>query len=598
MEERVSLLKKAAHAGDRRCIRSLKLLSGVKRMGDLDPSEFQLLVQSNEKQLRDVCFSMVKKKKVSSVERARKWLHLAAVNGHEESEQATIIFNAFDKLGGIEKFELDIYIQGTSYYSVFYGLAWFRGQKSFEKAKRWLKIGTLAGCTYCHTFLSSLPSLEALGEIGMRELVSICPCMPLDPEGSTIDVHFWCYCLSIAEDLPFDTRKKWLRIGADLGDSSCLDLLERLTLQPDAKESSKIYTEVVNPIDHGLSAFTKAVQSTSFETAFRWFRIGSSSDTEYGQKSTFCLSSLTLATSTIQYEKDEAVYAASQLKGRCSRRGPSLTSCARVVDLDGSLCKRFLNRTLISGFLEKNHDTSIYRSFFGSGIPEVQVFPIVAKYLLPTELKEDELSSALVHEKETVSSLTTFSRLLMQDTTGIKTLTITRTEFGGDYPPSFLPLLFYKTPNITSLSIDMERVELSPDCFSFFDTSKLLNLQMGGSRANYFPPSCSFSSLERVFIYRDMTSLAPLCDLKDMALVELKLPRCRLQDISHLPQLDLSRIQTRIDFNSNDIRDLSCLYDVRYPVAISLKENPATMKRDWVFLEEPRVYGLVEVFWR
>ena len=312
------------------------------------------------------------------------------------------------------------------------------------------------------------------------------------------------------------------------------------------------------------------IKQTSIQRTMKWLKMSAKEGNQEGALAYHGL--LYGLNPDLQYTGDETALWVKTVKQKFLLK--KFSSFVR----EGSRPHRHLIRTLLSGSLSKNQDTALYRSFFGSGLAEGHMFPLISKYLMEEEKREDEnVHVVRASYYRYVSTLSDISRAILCNTSSIITLKIIMT-FDNQFL-CFLPLLFSCLPKLKDLtfkkemSVEPKHVDLS--LLQQADTSKLEALDI--NRCSYTSLSplslCDLSSLHTLYVFRfpgnhGIDALNGLSSDITRSLKRLTVMCCDLKDISTLSDCDLSSLEG-LDLSGN--RSLSDLSPLRGSDLSSLK---------------------------
>jgi len=257
----------------------------------------------------------------------------------------------------------------------------------------------------------------------------------------------------------------------------------------------------------------------------------------------------------LQYKGDEAAWWVKRVKDEW------LLKKVGTFDSDGLRARRHVVRTLFSGSLSKNQDSVLYRSFFGSGLREVHLLPLISKYLV--ENKGESKNDGSHGDIESLVDITSF---VFSDASSVKGLSI-YTHSENSFL-SFLPLLFYFSPNLRrlDLSYTSESTKVDLSLLQQVNTSKLETLQFKGLYFDSLSPLslCDLSSLHSLIMIDifDGGSYHPFNGLSSDITRSLKVltaRRSKLRNISPLSGCDLSCLERLNLSYSHSLYDLSPL---------------------------------------
>lgn len=319
--------------------------------------------------------------------------------------------------------------------------------------------------------------------------------------------------------------------------------------------------------DIAMSCTLIAACQTSLSKAKLWLQAGIRVGTYESRNVQTYLAAITFASEPdAKFKGDEAIFSVGRnLPPGC--------------DPTGFRSRRCLVRTLLSGSLEKNNSSTLYRSFFSSHMREVHLLPLVASYIIPIkgEGKEKEtfLKRTLKHEH--ISNIRYLPRLLFEDTSGVQSLDIYMRC--TNHLLAFLPLLYSRMPNLTALDLQGEKREkdfslnLLPCLSHIVNPSKLevLNIEGPFKDLSLSPLSlynfCSLRKLRVVVnghtkLLYGPRSLDGLNRNNTKSLKKLQIYSHQLEDISALSHCDLSSLEELSFSFCHPLSDLSPLRGV------------------------------------
>jgi len=193
--------------------------------------------------------------------------------------------------------------------------------------------------------------------------------------------------------------------------------------------------------DFGQTCYDIAnMKQTSIPRTMKWLKMSAKEGYEDGMMAYGGL--LYGLNPNLKYKRDEAAWWVKRVKDE------EILKKVGSFDSDGLLARRHVVRTLLSGSLSKNQDSVIYRSFFRSGLREVQLLPLISKY--PIEEKK-RVTEVVRYGELSVSSLVNISSIILSPSSSITSLTINM-KYDNQFL-CFLPLLFSLSPNIKKLAL-------------------------------------------------------------------------------------------------------------------------------------------------
>ena len=579
-------LQLGAEAKDTDCIESLQVLSSMDDMGELSSEDSLYIIKYRYRYLDIVCgFSLGQE----NMEKAKRWLKYAADLGHHKSQVALKNLSTVSKKIKIEElWEFECFVRSASNTSSAFGkacceVACSNQTRTKERVIKWLELGAAHKNQICKKVINALSDVSPLGDISREEVVRM---VALIRDEKCL-AGYLCYKMALAEDLKSTKRgTQWLEMGSKLDNEKCDTSLDVLSNLGSVKKMDKYHFQAVVKYydDPAKGYIILASRQDTVERASKYLRLGMKAGSRSSSIADYCEAALLYEMTDTQYKRDEAIY----------RVRESSSKAVNSSYPNHCLPPSFYLRTLLCGSLNKNQDSVLHQSFFRSPIREVQLLPIIARYLSP-DLGED-FGVLKVRNRLYVSSLMSLCDIFIIDTSDLQSIEIDFERTGYDNLPLFAPLLFSKAPPLVSLSLSLSKHSSTQDLGQYFrntDTSRLQHLTLCNVEFNSFSSlsSVDFSSLEDLTIKKcKLPSLSPLSAWKGLSPTSLTVAECGLEDISHLSQIDLSRIQTPIIFISNRLKDVSSLENIKYDnIAINVCSNP--MKRGGT-----RYIGKVKVF--
>ena len=134
--------------------------------------------------------------------------------------------------------------------------------------------------------------------------------------------------------------------------------------------------------DKGKAYFKIAERQLSVARAKQWLTLCITTQSNpWSQQAMLADAALTYAANReVKHVGDEVAFVIRNLKGNDLNQIPFYKR-AQLIDPSSKCARRCLARLLLSASLEKNSGTALHRSFFRSGLAEVQLFPIVSMFL-------------------------------------------------------------------------------------------------------------------------------------------------------------------------------------------------------------------------
>ena len=366
--------------------------------------------------------------------------------------------------------------------------------------------------------------------------------------------------------------------------------------------------------DIGEACLKIASKQSCFERAISWLHIGTSSQFSEGLVCEFLKVCFILAMKRhLTYKVREAGLNMMRLlplleeKKDCDlefrypdnkislnpemfTRAALLMKKARHLTVDPIVVPSFLVQTLLCGSLRRNETSSLNRSFFSSGLREVQLLPIIAGYLVEKTKKKEEEKEGSQGDKlisggyrgRLIENLIEIGLSTIEDGNGQvfhDQLLVKHIEL-----VAFLPLLSPFLSATTSLCLgEYERFSrytwreftlvLDLSILSQMDVSKLVNLRVKACVVHSLSPlsQCNFSVLESLSL--DLTPLQPSFKTLDgltknntTSLKKLSISYARdLVDLSSLKDCDLSSLEELTFTGCPFLSDISCLENCSFP---------------------------------
>ena len=298
------------------------------------------------------------------------------------------------------------------------------------------------------------------------------------------------------------------------------------------------------------------MKQTSIPRTLKWLKMSAEEGYEEG---VFAYAALLHGMNAdLQYKGDEAAWWLTRV------RNGLLVDRAYSFSSDGLRARRHVVRTLLSGSLSKNQDSVLYRSFFGSGLREVHLFPLISRYLVE-EKGAEERRELTLGSKQYLRSLVDMSIIIFCDPVPATSLTLSLKH--DNQFLLFLPLLFSLFPNINELILrrwaNAMKVDFS--LLQLVDTSKLETLVCSCFYETLAPLSlCDLSSLRSLNIsnFPNAERLHALSGISSditRSLTKLSVQRCNLKDICPLSGCDLSSLEALYLYGNRSLTSLSPL---------------------------------------
>ena len=232
-------------------------------------------------------------------------------------------------------------------------------------------------------------------------------------------------------------------------------------------------------------------------------------------------------------------------------------------DSDGVRARRHLTQTLLLGALSKNQDSVLHRGFFGSGLREVHLLPLITKYIVGKrgreEVKEEDRKECVVSSLVDISSI-----IFSSSSSSITSLTI-QMKYENQFL-CFLPLLFSLSPNLMTFRLSRASMKVDLSFLQKVDTSKLEILHIINCSHDSLSPLslCDLSSLRTfgIIYFPKGEGLDPLNGLSSnvtKSLARLSLSECNIEDLSPLSFCDLSSVEVLDLYGNRSLSDLSPL---------------------------------------
>lgn len=381
-------------------------------------------------------------------------------------------------------------------------------------------------------------------------------------------------CFELFSTAPFDSpverRLKWLSLAAQLSDNEFYkELLFLVTTVANESESKcrgllKSIVYVCRREDISSGWLIAGECASSPEISKRYYEFGSQSNTRGGGRCKVALYATNFINGT-EFYRDEATYFASQADVWEGTNGSET-----IFRPDRNRCRRYLVRSLLSGSLNKNHNSPLYRSFFLSGMREVNLFPIVANYVVggkdwcPEPKRLNYTPSPTSPYDAYIQTIGGVCDIIFADSPKLSSL------FVSKFPHPFSKYLSSDLcPPISKLSLsfkcDLSAFRGSNICSSL---TILEILKCKSTRFTLSPLSaCSFPCLE-VLNVRDcthLTSLDGLTNNNTNSLKKLTVYRCnKLNDISALSECELPSLSVLNLSYVSDLRDISPLLSLSH----------------------------------
>ena len=316
-----------------------------------------------------------------------------------------------------------------------------------------------------------------------------------------------------------------------------------------------------DPNDFGSACLHIASNQTTSERTIKWLQLGTKSGDERVIVS--YASFLYGSNSYLNYKGDEA---ALWLASRSKRRLRNFDN----FDPFDVRARRFFTHSLLLGSLSKNQNTSLYRSFFHSGMREVYLLPLISKYIVSVDEKKkkrDIPDNIVTSSIAVISSLLRMSEIVFNDTSFINSLTLI-IKPNNQFLFCLLPLLLSHIPNVKELKFQRAfgAPKLSLSFLQQADTSKLTLLDFEKCSYDSLSPLsvCDLTSLQGLCIrqFPRVEGLHPLNGLSSditRSLKSLEVSVSYLKDLSPLSYCDLSSLEElRLLWNTY-LSDISAL---------------------------------------
>jgi len=472
---------------------------------------------------RTLYYNLAFNEEMESVERCKYLLQQGAARGDMESIAMVEILSALSNMKEMEMWEVRFIADAVK-------LSWrdeplsicediILKQKSRQKAKKWLEMGSQLGGMKFKTslrVLSDFPHLNDIEAIGTLHKYGLC-------------VGGACIEIASRQNTLSDVSR-WLHIGATSGRSGC---------------SSAAFFE-------GAVLFMTAMSNYK------------------RNEGVFLASSSSIERDMACKDEEQAI--------PLFRRGNHDYIDKSVLGAYGSHQKKFLVETLLCGSLYKNQSCSLYRSFFGSTTREVHLLPLIASYVLG-EVKDMEMKK--VEELHCRTGLYLYLYFLyplfFSDLSSLRVLHISKS------PASlFLPILLPHLVGLESLELSLHHYPDS-EAFplSLVNTSRLKELHLLDVSMSHLSSMSRYdlSSLKIFKVQGAPSSPIPFIkEWKNLHLETLSLSYCNINDISWLKEIEHiikdSDSPPTLGLYYNNISDLSPLDEMDFPFTIDIRENP------------------------
>lgn len=403
-----------------------------------------------------------------------------------------------------------------------------------------------------------------------------------------------------------------------------------------------------------------AGRQSSVSQARIWLQVGMITNPDWKDEGGFIDSALLFASDDLPaYTKDEAIYLATRVKGKATLKTNSgfgsvsvpLAMCSAAGDPDGTRSLRCLVRTLLSGSLKRNGHTVIHRSFFRSTLREVQLLPLIGKYLGKADEKE---AGTECNEQEHIDSLLDLSRLLYLDVSPLEELTVSvKTD---NHLIGLLPLLLSRTPVKRLILAGSGACDIDLSLLRDIDTSSLYHISLRDCTTPSFPflakwdlpclqelelgseslslpvygieslegltmrntaslkslvvrcpdlidvsavYDCDFSSIEALDFGQceHLSDISPFCGVKGLSPVRLNFEQTAIEDISRLCHIDLSRLRY-LNLSDTKVSNLSPLWQIKDEgIEVNISYTPEAEKMQKNGMDPPLIVGKVRVVW-
>lgn len=306
-----------------------------------------------------------------------------------------------------------------------------------------------------------------------------------------------------------------------------------------------------------------ATRQACISHARRWLRVGAAVGTVSSHECLVMEKAILVVSDSIPvWDGDEA-------SAVLLRTAKQQESWERHYDFDpsGYRARRFLVRTLLSASLDRNETSILHHSFFHSHIKEVNLFPIVARYVVGVMKDKDVKRPCRRHSNQVLlKSPFHVSDILLRDHSEVTDLSLCL-HYDNQYV-CFFPLLLSHLPGVTKLSMfSTEHVKVDLTFLQQVDTSHLEVLHMDGLYFDSLSPLSRYKlhSLLRLGIYscrNELEGFHPLNGLSSTItanLRSLEVSYSNIRDISPLSNCDLSKLEHLFLNYDSPLSDLSPL---------------------------------------
>ena len=315
---------------------------------------------------------------------------------------------------------------------------------------------------------------------------------------------------------------------------------------------------------------------TSIIRARQWLRVGIEASGLKCAKSKLVAAALTYSGEHhLLYRRLEAASVLQSIRNSFFYGYTPASSYFEGVCTSDVAVRKFLAITLLCGSLTRNRGSALFRSFFRSRMREVQLLPIVAKYVPlttndtadPVEGEEEPIHNdeeerepvVACGARESLESLLDLARLLLLDTTQLQCLSVYLAR-DRHFVDLLSPLLL-NSPSLERLQIQRYTGNISPTvslgCFKNLEGCGIKSLIITGCILPSLSPllQCTLGSLEELRVGDDQFVVGGLKNLKGLtsrntkSLKKLYIRCADLEDISVLADCNLSSLQELSLFN-------------------------------------------------
>ena len=400
-------------------------------------------------------------------------------------------------------------------------------------------------------------------------------------EQDIIDEHgvnlFDSYISIASRQESYYRLKMWLNLLMEsvvIHQKTVCDILSLLSCVSQGIERVELaYDIIMSNTKFGDRCLDIATKITDFDQCRKWLRAGSSCESTGGSLCAFIESCFALGLD--KQNKSKRCEAAAALEAILVQ-GYTLPFRVDAFFIDGTAVHSFLVRTLLSGSLNKNKSSPLYRSFFYSGLREVQLLPIVAGYLRE-RAKKGTSEREVVYDPDITSRSMKLSCLadigLVLIGNPKRNSIVENLQILNSNLVHFLPIISPHLPLLTDLTFENEfysNDNLDLSSLPSFDTSNLLSISIFRFHVISLSPLslCDLSRLEslKIKIKRlDTMNLDGLTKSNTACLKTLSVSSLSLVDISALKDCDFSSL---VDLDLSmcpSLSDISCLEKISFP---------------------------------